>query len=75
MSYFWGAIKTEETAKIAGAIFMGVFVSLFIGIPLLLANNYYELNIPIWTVIIFIIIFLIVTYITYKTVSNIKSKK
>ena len=71
MSYFWGAIKTEEPAKIIGAIWMGIFVSLFIGIPLILAINFYELNIPIWVGVIFIIIiFPLVTYATYK-----KSKK
>ena len=76
MSYMWGAIKTEEPARLSGAIFMGIFVSLFIGVPIILATNYYKINIPIWTGILFIIIvFPIVTVITYKSARNKKSKK
>ena len=76
MSHFWGAIKSDESTKRFGAIWMGVFVSLLIGVPIILVTNYYDINVPKWIGVIFIIIiFPIVTYITYKSKSNKKLKK
>ena len=71
----WGVIKSEKQSKISGAIMMGIFVTGFIGIPILLASYHYELNIPVWVGVLFIIIvFPLITFFTYKTASK-KSKK
>ena len=71
----WGVIKSDKQAKISGVIWMGIFVTAFIGVPILLAAYHYELNIPVWVGILYIIIvFPLVTFLTYKSVSK-KSKK
>ena len=75
MSYMWGVIKSDKLSKSSGVIWMGIFVTGFIGIPILLASYHYELNIPVWVGILYIIIvFPFVTFLTYKAVSK-KSKK
>jgi len=75
MSYMWGIIKTDKLSKSSGAIMIGFFITAFIGIPILLAAYHYELNIPVWVGILYIIIvFPLVTFLTYKAISK-KSKK
>jgi len=68
MSYTWGFIKKEKQPSFFGAVFMGVFITLFLGIPAALLFEHYNLEMPtIFFVFFALIIFSLITFISYHT--------
>jgi len=67
MSLAWAFFGTDKENVLLGAVFLGFIVVLFIGLPLYLITKEYELNIPVWVGLIFIIIvFSISVFLFYK---------
>jgi len=68
MSWIWAFQQTDKKSILSGSIFWGFVATLLIGLPVLLLLSHYELDIPIWVGIVFlIIVFPIATYSFYCT--------
>jgi hypothetical protein len=56
MSYLWGVITKDKHTLLMYSIWYGVAGVFLIGVPLLLLLNHYEVKIPVWFAIPFVII-------------------
>jgi len=67
MSLAWSFFGAEKRTIFLGAVMIGIIACFLIGMPLLLLLRNYGENIPIWLGIIFVIVvFPIVTFLSYK---------
>ena len=67
MSLAWAFFGTDNKNVFLGAVFLGLIVVLFVGLPLYLIMREYSVDIPIWISVIFIIIvFSISVLLFYK---------
>jgi len=76
MSFAWAFLGSNKKNVFLGAIYIGFFMCLTLGLPLLLIIKYYEYDISVLYGIIFVIvIFSISVYIFHKAGMNRLKKK